>query len=68
MKREITIKLGDVFISNTRGDGAFVEEGYAALTLLDTEDTPAREEVVDALALIDALKDYLYVTVGENDE
>lgn len=68
MKREITIKLGDAVISNVRGDGAFVDGGYTALTLLDTEDTPAREEVVDALALIDALKDYLYVTAGESNE
>jgi len=65
VKREITIKLGGVVISNVRRDGAFVDAGYVSLTPLFDE---AAWAVVDALALIDALKDYLYVTVGENDE
>lgn len=66
MKREITIKLGGVVISNVRRDGAFVDAGYVSLAPLFDEDA---EKVVDAVALIDALKDYLYVTVGDdNDE
>lgn len=67
MKRKITIELGNVTLSNTRSDEAFVDDGIVALDLCENGNI-VREELVDVLDLIDALKDYLYVTVGENDE
>lgn len=67
MKRKITIELGNVTLSNTRSDEAFVDDGIVALDLCENGNI-VREELVDVLDLINALKDYLYVTVGENDE
>lgn len=67
MKRKITIELGNVTLSNTRSDEAFVDDGIVALDLCENGNI-VREELMDVLDLIDALKDYLYVTVGENDE
>ena len=67
MKRKITIELGNVTLSNTRSDEAFVDGGIVALDVCVNGNIVC-EELVDALDLINALKDYLYVTVGENDE
>jgi len=67
VKRKITIELGNVTLSNTRSDEAFVDDGIVALDLCENGNI-VREELVNVLALIDALKDYAYVTVGENDE
>lgn len=67
MKRKITIELGNVTLSNTRSDEAFVDDGIVALDLCENGNI-VREELVDALDLIDALKDYLYVTAGESNE
>ena len=67
MKRKITIEIGNVTLSNTRSDDAFVDDGIVALDLCENGNI-VREELVDALDLIDALKDYLYVTAGESNE
>lgn len=67
MKRKITIEIGNVTLSNTRSDDAFVDDGIVALDLCENGNI-VREELVDALDLIDALKDYLYVTTGESNE
>ena len=67
MKRKITIEIGNVTLSNTRSDDAFVDDGIVALDLCE-DGNIVREELVDALDLIDALKDYLYVTTGESNE
>jgi hypothetical protein len=67
MKRKITIELGNVTLSNTRSDEAFVDDGIVALDLCENGNI-VREELVDVLDLIDALKDYLYVTAGESNE
>lgn len=68
MKRKITIELGNVTMSNTRSDEAFVDDGIVALDLCENGNV-VREELVNVLDLINALKDYAYVTVGDdNDE
>jgi len=67
VKRKITIEIGNVTLSNTRSDDAFVDDGIVALDLCENGNI-VREELVDALDLIDALKDYLYVTTGESNE
>jgi hypothetical protein len=67
MKRKITIELGNVTLSNTRSDEAFVDDGIVALDLCENGNI-VREELVNVLDLINTLKDYLYVTVRENDE
>lgn len=68
MKRKITIELGNVTLSNTRSDEAFVDDGIVALDLCENGNV-VREELVNVLDLINALKDYAYVTVGDdNDE
>lgn len=67
MKRKITIEIGNVTLSNTRSDDAFVDDGIVALDLCENGNI-VREELVDALDLIDTLKDYLYVTTGESNE
>lgn len=67
MKRKITIELGNVTLSNTRSDEAFVDDGIVALDLCENGNI-VREELVNVLDLIDALKDYLYVTAGESNE